>query len=156
MLVTSDLSIRRSCLADHHALLLLWERSVRATHDFLTEADIDFFRPLVGQYFDSSTDIWVLTDKADVPIGFLGLDGNSIAALFMEPAFLGTGGGRRLVSHAQNLRGGVLTVDVNEQNVAARGFYEALGFSVVDRSPLDENGRPFPILHMRRENHASL
>ena len=156
MLVTSDLSIRRSCLADHHALLLLWERSVRATHDFLTEADIDFFRPLVGQYFDSSTDIWVLTDKTDVPIGFLGLAGNSIAALFMEPAFLGKGGGRRLVSHAQNLRGGVLTVDVNEQNVAARGFYEALGFSVVDRSPLDENGRSFPILHMRRENHASL
>ena len=143
MLVTSDLSIRRSCLADHHALLLLWERSVRATHDFLTEADIDFFRPLVGQYFDSSTDIWVLTDKTDVPIGFLGLDGNSIAALFMEPAFLGKGGGRRLVSHAQNLRGGVLTVDVNEQNAAARGFYEALGFSVVVRSPLDENGRSF-------------
>lgn len=155
-MVTSDLSIRRSCLADHNVLLLLWERSVRATHDFLTEADIDFFRPLVGQYFEGSTDIWVLTDKADVPIGFLGLDGNSIAALFMEPAFLGKGGGRRLVSHAQNLRGGVLTVDVNEQNVAARGFYEALGFSVVDRSPLDENGRPFPILHMRRENHASL
>ena len=155
-MVTSDLSIRRSCLADHNVLLLLWERSVRATHDFLTEADIDFFRPLVGQYFEGSTDIWVLTDKADVPIGFLGLDGNSIAALFMEPAFLGKGGGRRLVSHAQDLRGGVLTVDVNEQNVAARGFYEALGFSVVDRSPLDENGRPFPILHMRRENHASL
>lgn len=155
-MVTSDLSIRRSCLADHHALLLLWERSVRATHNFLTEADIDFFRPLVGQYFEGSTDIWVLTDEADLPIGFMGLDGNSIAALFMEPAFLGKGGGRRLVSHAQNLRGGVLTVDVNEQNVAARGFYEALGFSVVNRSPLDDNGRPFPILHMRRENHASL
>ena len=156
MLVISDLSIRLSCPADHRALLQLWERSVRATHNFLTEADIDFFRPLVGQYFDSSTDIWVLTDKADVPIGFLGLDGNSIAALFMEPAYFGKGGGQRLVSYAQTLRGGALTVDVNEQNVAARGFYEALGFSVVDRSPLDDNGRPFPILHMRRENHASL
>jgi putative acetyltransferase len=56
-----------------------------------------------------------------------------------------------LVAHAQELRGGALTVDVNEQNAAARGFYEALGFDVVARSLLDETGRPYPILHMRRE-----
>jgi putative acetyltransferase len=43
-----------------------------------------------------------------------------------------------------------LTVDVNEQNGAALGFYEALGFEVVDRSPVDEDGRPFPLLHLRR------
>jgi putative acetyltransferase len=55
------------------------------------------------------------------------------------------------VSHAQQLRGVALTVDVNEQNVAARGFYEALGFAVVGRSPMDDTGRPYPILHMRRE-----
>jgi putative acetyltransferase len=54
------------------------------------------------------------------------------------------------VAHAQELRG-ALTVDVNEQNAAARGFYAALGFDVVARSPLDETGRPYPILHMRRE-----
>ena len=40
---------------------------------------------------------------------------------------------------------------MNEQNVAARGFYEALGFAVVGRSPMDDTGRPYPILHMRRE-----
>jgi putative acetyltransferase len=55
------------------------------------------------------------------------------------------------VAHAQQLRDGDLTVDVNEQNPAARGFYEALGFVVVGRSPLDDGGRPFPILHMRRQ-----
>jgi putative acetyltransferase len=153
--VTSDLSIRLSRPADHAALLLLWERSVRATHDFLSEADIEVFRPLVARYFDSATDLWVLTDNVNIPIGFLGLDGNSIAALFMDPACFGKGGGRRLVSHAQSLRGSVLAVDVNEQNIAARRFYEALGFSVVDRSPLDDTGRPFPILHMRRENPAA-
>jgi putative acetyltransferase len=32
----------------------------------------------------------------------------------------------------------------------ATAFYEALGFSVVGRSPTDGGGRPFPILHMRR------
>jgi putative acetyltransferase len=81
----------------------------------------------------------------------MGLAGHTIAALFFEPAHRGQGGGRRLVTHAQRLRDADLTVDVNEQNPAARGFYETLGFVVVGRSPLDDGGRPFPILHMRRQ-----
>jgi putative acetyltransferase len=148
--------IRRSRAADLDTLVALWERSVRATHDFLTEADIDALHPLVGDALsDDALELWVLTETTDVPIGFLGLAGNDIAALFLEPAHRGQGGGRRLVAHAQERRDGDLTVDVNEQNAAARGFYEALGFVVVDRSPLDDDGRPFPILHMRRSaNHG--
>jgi GNAT superfamily N-acetyltransferase len=119
----SGTPIRRAQLAEHAALVMLWERSVRATHDFLAEADIVFLRPLVAEYFaGSATDIWVLTAEENVPIGFLGVAGDSIAALFMDPAHRGRGAGRRLVSHAQELRGGALTVDVNEQNVEARGF----------------------------------
>ena len=85
-----------------------------------------------------------------MPVGFMGLAEDDISALFLEPSCRGQGGGRRLVAHAQRLRGGSLTVDVNEQNPAARGFYEALGFVVVSRSPDDGDGRPFPLLHMRR------
>ena len=143
--------IRRVRATDHDTLVALWERSVRATHDFLTEADIGALRPLVRDALsDDALELWVLTERADVPIGFMGLAGHDIAALFLEPARRGQGGGRRLVDHAQQLRDGDLTVDVNEQNPAARGFYEALGFRVVNRSPLDNGGRPFPVLHMRR------
>jgi hypothetical protein len=46
--------------------------------------------------------------------------------------------------------GGALTVDVNEDNLAARAFYEALAFTVVGRSADDSTGRPYAILHMRR------
>jgi putative acetyltransferase len=143
--------IRPARPADSGTLLELWERSVRATHEFLTEADVVGLRPRVAQALrDDALELWVLTDEADVPIGFMGLAGDDIAALFLEPAHRGRGGGRRLVAHAQALRGGELTVDVNEQNPAARGFYEALGFVVAGRSPLDADGRPFPLLHMRR------
>ena len=149
--MTDVRQIRRARAADLDTLIALWERSVRATHDFLTETDIGALRPLVGEALsDDALELWVLTARTDVPIGFMGLAGQDIAALFLEPAHRGQGGGRRLVAHAQQLRGGQLTVDVNEQNPAARGFYEALGFVVVDRSPLDDGGRPFPILHMRR------
>jgi putative acetyltransferase len=144
--------IRLAGPSDSAALLALWERSVRATHSFLTEADITFYRPLVAEALSGDKlELWVLTDRANVPIGFLGLSANAIEALFLEPAYRGQGWGRRLVAHAQALRTGPLAVDVNEQNAAARGFYEALGFVVVGRSPLDSAGRPYPLLHMRRE-----
>jgi putative acetyltransferase len=97
-----------------------------------------------------SLDLWVLADPDDAPAGFMGLVGADVAALFLDPDRRGQGGGGRLVEHAQVLHPGDLTVDVNEQNPEARGFYEALGFVVVSRSPLDSDGRPFPLLHMRR------
>jgi putative acetyltransferase len=149
--MSDDTFIRPARDRDHAALLDLWERSVRATHDFLTESDVAFFRPLVADGLrGDALELWVLADVADAPLGFLGLAGDQIEALFHAPEASGRGGGRRLVAHAQALRGGALTLDVNEQNPAARAFYERLGFVLVGRSPLDGTGRPFPLLHMRR------
>lgn len=144
--------IRRSQPVDGPSLVALWERSIRATHHFLSEADIAYYRPLVAQVLaGDSLEFWVLTGNANVPIGFLGLSAHGIEALFLEPAHRRRGWGRRLVAHAQQLRGGALTVDVNEENDAARRFYEALGFAVVGRSSHDDTGRPHPVLHLRRD-----
>ena len=74
--------------------------------------------------------------------------GNKMESLFLAPDFLRRGWGRRLVQHAQELYG-ELMVDVNEQNQAARAFYEACGFVVEGRSDLDDEGRPYPLLHLR-------
>lgn len=144
-------TIRRVRDSDRAALLALWERSVRATHHFLTEADIEHFIPLVAEELNGDVmDLWALVNAIDVPLGFIGIAENHIEALFLEPDVRRRGGGRRLVTHAQALRGGALTVDVNEQNESARAFYESLGFSVFGRSPLDGAGRPFPLMHLRR------
>ena len=86
-------------------------------------------------------------------IGFLGVDGPAIEALFIEPGQLRRGGGRKLVEHARLLARQraltPLTVDVNEQNPEAVRFYEACGFEVIGRSPVDAAGRPLPLLHLR-------
>lgn len=146
-----DLRIRPPVASERQVLVALWERSVRATHGFLGEDDIAFLRPLVHDVLTGDVlSLWVLANADDAPIGFLGLSGDSIEALFLEPEYRGRGCGRRLVEYAQSLLGGSLSVAVNEQNEAARGFYEALGFVVVGRSPLDAAGLPFPLLHMRR------
>src|SRR5262245_51987190 len=127
--------IRRMDATDRGALLALWERSVRATHTFLGELDIAFYRPLTAEYLAATdTEIWVLADASAAPMGFLGLGEHSIDALFLDPEYRGRSAGRLLVAHAQEILSGALTVDVNEQNDGGRRFYEALGFVVVGRS----------------------
>jgi putative acetyltransferase len=147
-----DMHVRPARVEDRERLLELWERSVRATHHFLEDSDVVALRPLVTEELASDAlDWWVLASATEAPIGFLGFAGDTIEALFVDPDHHGQGGGKFLVAHAQSLLGAVsLAVDVNEQNEAALGFYEALGFSVVGRSPRDEAGRPFPTLHMKR------
>jgi putative acetyltransferase len=147
--------IRPARRSETEQLVALWERSVRATHDFLSESDIIELRSHVGDALTADgLELWVLAGDHDAPRGFMALAGDDIAALFLDPDTRGQGGGRALVDHAQDLRGGDLTVDVNEQNRAAVGFYEALGFEVTGRSPVDDAGRPFPLLHMRRRGGA--
>jgi putative acetyltransferase len=147
-----DTHVRPARVEDRGRLLELWERSVRATHHFLEDSDVVALRPLVAEELASDAlDWWVLVSGAGTPIGFLGFANDTIEALFIDPDYQGQGGGKLLVAHAQRLGAGALAVDVNEQNEAALGFYEALGFSVVGRSPTDAGGRPLPTLHMKRE-----
>jgi putative acetyltransferase len=143
--------IRRAVDGDRPLLLDLWERSVRVTHAFLSENDIATLKPLVATALTSDAlEWWVAATESDEPIAFLGYSTGTIDALFVDPRHRGCGVGTRLVAHSQHLAGGPLRVDVNEQNEAARGFYASLGFEVVGRSPTDDGGRPFPMIHMMR------
>lgn len=142
------MDIRRAIVTDRDVLLDVWLRSVRATHTFVLEEDLEFMVPQVRDYLASSApEFWVVCDDAGAIMGFMGMSGSKMESLFLAPEFQRRGTGRRLVRHAQTLHG-ELTVDVNEQNEGARRFYEACGFVVKGRSELDEQGRPYPLLHL--------
>lgn len=80
-------------------------------------------------------------------IGFVGSHESKIEMLFILDDARGQGVGKALLQYAiEHL--GATQVDVNEQNPQAVGFYQHMGFKVVSRSPLDDMGKPFPILHM--------
>ncbi|TWU17743.1 putative N-acetyltransferase YjaB [Novipirellula galeiformis] len=143
------MQIRQAVSDDHDVLLDIWLRSVRATHTFLSEDDIQFFLPLVRDQALVELELWVLVAEDDAAIGFMGLAGNQLEALFLAPEQRRRGGGRLLVQHAQQ-RKGLLSVDVNEQNPMAKRFYESCGFVVVGRSECDGSGKPFPLLQMRQ------
>ncbi|HEU4559641.1 MAG TPA: acetyltransferase [Longimicrobium sp.] len=133
---------------DFPRMLEVWEESVRATHDFLAEADIQKLKPLVAEVFHHPMAMAAVRDQAGQVAGFLGADAEKLEMLFIHPSFRGGGAGRRLVRHAVDVLGAT-AVDVNEQNGQAVGFYLRMGFEVVGRSELDGQGNPFPLLHMR-------
>lgn len=144
------MNIRVATAADADCLVDIWERSVLATHTFLSAAEVAALRPQVRVYLQAAPpELFVMEDPRGALHGFMGMTGPRIDSLFLAPEFQRQGGGRRLVAYAL-ARHPELSVDVNEQNPQARRFYEACGFVVVGRSPTDDAGRPYPILHLRR------
>ena len=130
---------------DYLTLAEIWERSVRATHEFLTEADIlDIRESLISTYF-KAVNLYVIFDE-DVISGFIGLSEHCIEMLFIDSTRMGKGLGTQLVEFAKS--SGADSVDVNEQNPQALGFYQARGFHVVSRDEYDSDGRHYPILHL--------
>ena len=129
-------------------LLDIWENSVRATHNFLTDAEIKHIREYVPQAIDSVGHLAVAEDEYGRLAGFMGTDKERLEMLFLFPAEIGKGLGKRLVRYGiKNY--GICEVTVNEQNPQAAGFYEHLGFEVYKRTDCDEEGNPYPLLYMR-------
>ncbi|WP_320175596.1 GNAT family N-acetyltransferase [Maridesulfovibrio sp.] len=146
--------IRDVTKTDYSDLIELWERSVRATHDFLTDGDIEYLRPLIlEQYFDA-VELKCVNDSHGKILGFCGVAEGNLEMLFVDPQSRGKGVGSALCAYViDNLA--VTKVDVNEQNPQALGFYEHIGFRVVGRSALDGQGKPFPLLHMEFDFHRT-
>lgn len=135
---------------DVPALTAIWRASVEATHEFLTPEDVDRLEPEVREAL-RALQVWV-AEEDGVPVGFMGMDGEVIEALFIDPRHRRKKLGARFIEHAQQTRGrdAALRVDVNEQNPGAYAFYRAMGFVMVERSETDSAGRSWPILHLYR------
>jgi putative acetyltransferase len=141
--------IRMSVPEDGPRLVAIWRSAVLSTHAFLAPSDFEQIDALVEQFLPQSR-VWVAENMIGQRLGFMGCSDGCIESLFIEAGHRGRGIGRALIDHASQFRR-VLTVDVNEQNEQAVGFYRYMGFYVTGRSPVDDQGLPYPILHMRRD-----
>jgi putative acetyltransferase len=125
----------------------LWEASVRATHHFLNEQDIAFFKSLILNEYFKLVELFCIRDQEGLIMGFMGIESDKLEMLFVHPVAMGKGIGKSLLEYAVQVFK-VSKVDVNEDNQQAVGFYEKMGFKTISRSALDGMGKPFPILHM--------
>ncbi|MDO5773564.1 MAG: GNAT family N-acetyltransferase [Spirochaetales bacterium] len=136
-------------------LVELWEKSVRATHTFLSESEILKIKEYVPDAICNVESLLVLFDKSEdfeksvsVPIGFIGIENKKIEMLFLSPDARGKRFGKMLVQHGIE-KFSATKVTVNEQNPKAKGFYEHLGFKTYKTSETDEQGNPYPIAWMK-------
>ena len=129
-------------------LLGVWERSVRATHLFLSDGEVRSIREYVPQALLGVAHLLVAKDEAGAPAAFMGVEDGALEMLFIDPEERGKGLGRRLLRLGIESYG-VRRLAVNEQNPQAAGFYEHMGLEAYARSETDEQGNPYPILYMR-------
>lgn len=136
------INIESTKKADRQKLIEIWGKSVRATHEFLDEKDLLERKLLIlEQYFDA-VDLNV-TKNGDGY--FCGTHDGNVEMLFISPKVRGKGIGALLVSHVIKFKKAT-RVDVNEHGL---GFYKHIRFTVIGRSPLDGQGKPYPLLHMQ-------
>ena len=80
-------------------LLTVWEASVRATHLFLSDAEILQIKEYVPQALQGIAHLIVAEDDAGAAVGFMGIEDGRLEMLFLSPAARGQGLGRRLLEY---------------------------------------------------------
>ena len=129
-------------------LLKVWEDSVKATHLFLSEGEIENIKKYVPQALKEIPFLIIAENENQMPVGFMGIAGQHLEMLFISPEERGKGFGKELLQYGME-KYSVHDLAVNEQNPLAKGFYEHMGFKVYKRTKHDEQGNPYPLLYMR-------
>lgn len=129
-------------------LLEVWEDSVKATHLFLSNEEIENIKEYVPQALKEISHLIIMEKENNKPIAFMGIEDTKLEMLFIKNIERGKGLGKLLLNYGiKNYNVNELTV--NEQNPKAKGFYEHLGFRTYKRTKLDEQGNYYPILYMK-------
>lgn len=129
-------------------LVELWEKSVKETHLFLSEDEIESIKKYVPQALKDINTLVIIENEINCPIAFMGVQEEKLEMLFILPKEREKGFGKKLLQYGiENYSIEELTV--NEQNTPAKGFYEHMGFKVYKRTEYDEQGQPYPLLYMR-------
>ena len=130
------------------ALLHVWENSVKATHGFLSDGEIEKIKCYVPQALQSVQNLVVAKNEHKAIVAFSGGENQRIEMLFVAPEQRGRGIGKALIDFAVNTFS-ANEVTVNEQNTQAVGFYKRMGFIAYKRTESDEQGNAYPLLYMR-------
>lgn len=130
-------------------LLDIWEKSVKATHLFLSDREIQSIKQDVPQALINIANLIIAENENGRPIAFMGIEDGTLEMLFITPEEMGKGFGKCLMQYGIE-RYKIQKLTVNEQNPQAKSFYEHMGFKAYKRSEYDEQGRSYPLIYMSR------
>lgn len=147
----SIFEVKERTLLIINKLLEVWEDSVKSTHLFLSNEEIENIKKYVPQALNKVSHLIIAENENCTPIAFMGIEDKRLEMLFIKNDERGKGLGKKLLKYGiENY--GINELVVNEQNIDAKGFYEHMEFEVYKRSKLDEQGSPYPILYMKLKN----
>ena len=96
-------------------LLEVWESSVKATHLFLSEEEIENIKNYVPQAIQEIPYLIIAVNEHQVPVGFMGIAEQHLEMLFISDEERGKGLGRELLTFGIE-KYSVNDLAVNEQN----------------------------------------
>lgn len=137
---------RSKATKDEYVLILeIWEKSVRHTHDFLAEEDIQFYKNVIPEYLEN-VDLVLWKDEQRI-IGFSGTSEEELVMLFLDPIFIGKQYGSEILMELIASES-IKRIDVNTQNEHAKRFYLNHGFEIESEDAVDGFGKPYPMTHL--------
>ena len=132
------MKIRKYKAEDMERLLEIWLESSSIAHDFLGLDQLKEQKNLIRDTYLPMAETWVVEEDGEIQ-GFISLLDHYVGGLFLHPDQQGLGIGRRLIEKAFQEKG-FLTVGVYEKNLAARKFYERMGFLYENEEVQEETG----------------
>ncbi len=116
-------------------LIEIWEEGARATHKDLSENEIAGMREEIREAILKSKNL-LIAQKNEEWLGFIEIEKNEIAMLFVAPKAFRKGLGKALLKEAfMRYLGAFEVIKVNSLEWAL-GFYQALGFAKTGKKPI--------------------
>ena len=119
--------------------MALWQHGNQQAHAFISEA---YWKEAAASVREQllESEIWVALEGETVR-GFVGLQRDYIAGIFVDSSHQGKGVGSRLLTFCQH-RHHTLSLEVYEKNERAIRFYRRHGFQIAERHIDDATGQP--------------
>uniref|UniRef100_UPI003A87534E GNAT family N-acetyltransferase n=4 Tax=Helicobacteraceae TaxID=72293 RepID=UPI003A87534E len=116
-------------------LVEIWEEGARATHKDLSEKEIAGMREEIREAILKSKNL-LIAQKNEEWLGFIEIEKNEIAMLFVAPQAFRKGVGKALLKEAFMRYLGAFEVIKVDSLEWALGFYQALGFAKTGKKPI--------------------
>lgn len=131
--------IRRLQAKDMDTVAQIWLDANRDAHDFIpAEYWENNFLPVKEMIFQAEVYVYIDECKNEIE-GFVGLDQEYIAGIFVRKEVRSTGIGKALLDFVKGKKQ-ELTLNVYQKNERAVGFYEREGFHAIERTTDESTG----------------
>lgn len=135
---------------DLNTVMQIWRDTNIQTHNFISgEFWIDHYE-MVKEILPQA-ELYVYEDDIDCRIeGFIGLNDDYIAGIFVRSAAQSKGIGKQLLDHVKNIKSG-LRLSVYQKNVRAIAFYQREHFVIQSENMDDDTNEKEFVMNWNRQ-----